>query len=89
MTNKVHTVLYTGVTSSLKGRIWQHKVKFFERSFTARYNVDKLVFYQFYATIDEAIAMEKRIKGGSRRKKIELVESMNPDWKDLWDEIIE
>jgi putative endonuclease len=87
MTNKYNRVLYTGVTSSIKGRVWQHKVKFFEKSFTARYNINKLVYYQFYATIDEAIAEEKRIKGGSRKKKIALIESVNPEWRDLWEEI--
>ncbi|TAN00707.1 MAG: GIY-YIG nuclease family protein [Chitinophagaceae bacterium] len=87
LTNKNNTVLYTGVTSSLVGRVWQHKVKFFEKSFTARYNINKLVYYQFYATIDEAIEEEKRIKGGSRKKKIELIESLNPEWNDLWEEI--
>lgn len=89
MTNKYNSVLYTGVTSSLKVRIWQHKIKFFEKSFTARYNMDKLVYYQEYATIEEAIAAEKRIKGGSRAKKIRLIENINPRWIDLWEEIKE
>ena len=53
-------------------------------SFTAKYNIEKLVYYSFFSTIEEAITEEKRIKGGSREKKIKLVESINPLWEDLW-----
>ena len=84
MTNMHHTVIYTGVTSDLISRTQEHMTKFFEGSFTARYNVCKLVYYCNYSTIEEAIAEEKRIKGGSRQKKIKLIESMNPNWEDLW-----
>ena len=89
LTNKRNKVLYTGVTSNLKKRIWQHKTKFYEKSFSARYNVNKLVYYRLYATIREAIDEEKRIKAGNRKNKITLIESMNPEWKDLWNEINE
>ncbi len=84
LTNKHHTVLYTGVTSDLISRIQQHISKFQPTGFTAKYNVQKLVYYCFLPTIEEAIAEEKRIKGGSRQKKIGLIESLNPHWEDLW-----
>jgi putative endonuclease len=87
LTNKNHTVLYTGVTSSLNERIEQHKSKVAKGSFTSRYNCNKLVYYEGFPDIGQAIAEEKRIKGGSRKKKIALIEGMNPDWKDLWDQI--
>ena len=87
VTNKNNTVIYTGVTSNLNGRIWQHKTKFFEKSFTAKYNCDKLVWYEVFPTIMEAIDREKQIKGGSRKKKEDLINKMNREWKDLWGEI--
>ena len=89
MTNKMHTVLYTGVTSDIIGRVWQHKNKAYPKSFTAKYNCNKLVYYFFYSSIEEAIAVEKAIKGGSRKQKKQLVESMNPEWIDLYDKLIE
>ena len=89
MTNKMHTVLYTGVTSDLIGRVWKHKNKFYPKSFTAKYNCDKLVYYFLYPRIEEAIAFEKAIKGGNRKNKIQLVNSMNPEWVDLYDKLIE
>jgi putative endonuclease len=89
VTNKNNTVLYTGVTSELRGRVWEHKTKFFEKSFSAKYNCDKIVWYEVFDTIMEAIDREKQIKAGSRKKKLDLINSMNPGWKDLWDEIQE
>ena len=83
-TTKNNTVLYTGVTSYLTKRIYQHKTKFY-KGFTSRYNCDKLVFYQEFNTITEAIAYEKKIKAGSRAKKEKLINEMNPEWKDLSD----
>ena len=83
MTNAHRTVLYTGVTSNLGKRILQHKNGIHPSSFTHRYNVDRLVFYELSYEIESAIALEKRIKGWTRAKKIELIESMNPEWKDL------
>src|ERR1700761_7720897 len=88
MTNKRHTVLYVGVTSELVSRVWDHKNKTYPNSFTAKYNCTKLVYYQFYPHIEEAIAVEKTTKGSSRAYKIQLVMSLNPEWKDLYDELI-
>ena len=86
MTNSVNTVLYTGMTSDLKKRIWQHKEKIAD-SFTKRYNVTKLVYYEVFEDIRTAIEREKQIKGGSRQKKIDLVNGFNSGWHDLYDEI--
>lgn len=83
MTNKHHTTLYTGVTSELYVRVNQHKSKEFPNNFTSKYNCDKLVYYNGFPTIEEAIAEEKRIKGGSRQDKIDLINKMNPKWEDL------
>ncbi len=85
MTNQHHTVLYIGVTSDLIGRVYEHKTKAFPNSFTAKYNCNKLVYYNGFMTITEAINEEKRLKGGSRKKKIDLINAMNPEWKDLSD----
>ncbi|OZH51564.1 hypothetical protein AFK68_30105 [Hydrocoleum sp. CS-953] len=87
MTNKRNTVLYTGVTNDLIRRIYEHKSKIVE-GFTKRYNVNKLVYYEMYEDISQAIAREKQIKAGSRQKKINLINSINPEWKDLYLEII-
>ena len=89
MTNKYNSVLYTGVSSELIARVWHHKNKTYPDSFTARYNCYKLVYYCFYSRIEEAIAVEKAIKGSSREYKKQLVTSMNPDWKDLYDGLLE
>ena len=86
-TNKRNTVLYTGVTSKLLERIQQHKEKQDKNSFTAKYNVNKLVYFEEYNDVNEAITREKQIKAGSRKKKIELIESVNPEWKDLTKQI--
>ena len=86
LANWNHKVLYTGVTNDLVSRVFQHKEKSI-RGFTQRYNVTKLVYYEIFEDIDEAIAREKQIKGGSRQKKVELIHSMNPEWKDLYDTI--
>ena len=86
LTNKYNTVLYTWVTSDLKKRVWQHKEKLIE-GFTKKYHVDKLVYYEVFADIREAIAREKQIKGGSRQKKVDLIQGMNPVWRDLYDEL--
>jgi putative endonuclease len=88
MTNKMHTVLYVGVTSDLIGRVSQHKNNFFPNSFTAKYNCHKLVYYFFYPHIEEAIAVEKAIKGGNRKNKINLVNALNPKWVDLFDDLV-
>ena len=87
LTNISNDVLYVGVTSDLQKRIIEYKDKKYPESFTSKYNVHKLVYYNFLSTIDEAIAEEKRIKGGNRKQKIELIESTNPQWKDLWEDV--
>jgi putative endonuclease len=86
-TNKYHTVLYTGVSSDLEVRIEKHITKYYPKSFTAKYNADKLVYYETFWDIRDAVAREKQIKAGSRKKKIALIEKMNPEWKDLAKEI--
>jgi putative endonuclease len=83
MTNKNNSVLYSGVTSDINGRILQHKVKKHPDSFSAKYNTDKLVYYEKFDTIGDAIKREKQIKGGNRKQKTDLINSMNPEWKDL------
>lgn len=87
MTNKGNTVLYTGVTSDLIKRVYEHKEKFVS-GFTAKYNVNKLVYCEVFDDITNAIYREKQIKAGSRRKKIELINSLNSGWKDLYPELL-
>lgn len=87
VTSIKNTVLYTGVTHSLINRIHQHKEKQLS-GFTKRYNVLKLVYYEFHSDIRDAITREKQIKAGSRKKKIALIESINPSWKDLYFDIV-
>jgi putative endonuclease len=88
MTNKTHTTLYVGVTSDLKRRIEEHKSGLNNGSFTARYKLYKLVYYETFFMIDEAIAQEKQIKGESRKKKEELINKLNPEWRDLYDDVL-
>ena len=86
LTNQRRTVLYTGVTNDLKKRGYQHRHKLIP-GFTSRYNVDKLVYYEVFEDAYNAISREKQIKGGSRQKKIDLINSMNPQWRGLYDEL--
>lgn len=86
-TNKTNRVLYTGVTNNLVKRIYEHKNKFVS-SFTSKYKVDKLIYYEIFNDINEAISREKQIKAGSRTKKIKLIQSMNPNFEDLYEKII-
>jgi len=86
VTNKRNTVLYTGVTNDLKKRIYEHKEKLVE-GFTKEYNVTKIVYYGVFDDIESAILREKQIKGGSRQKKIELINGMNKEWRDLQEEL--
>ncbi|MCD6596495.1 MAG: GIY-YIG nuclease family protein [Bacteroidales bacterium] len=83
-TNKPNGTLYTGVTSELEYRIQSHKNKKYKNSFSARYNLDKLVWYQEFDSIIDARAREKQVKAGSRAKKVALIEAMNPEWRDLY-----
>ena len=84
MTNKSKT-LYTGVTNNLQRRVYEHKEKIF-KGFTAKYNVTKLVYFEIFNDINSAIRREKQIKGWLRKKKIDLIETTNPEWKDLSEE---
>jgi putative endonuclease len=87
ITNKYQTVVYIGVTSNLPQRILEHKEKRYPSSFSARYNVDILVYYEQFQWIGDAIAREKQIKAGSRETKNELIRFLNPTWQDLFEEI--
>ena len=86
MTNKRNTVIYTGVTNDLKRRAYEHKEKLAE-GFTKKYNITKLVYYEVFEAVENAILREKQLKGGSRQKKIELANSMNEEWRDLYEEL--
>ena len=86
MMNPQNTVLYTGVTGDLKRRVWEHKTKMIP-GFTAKYNVVKLVYFEVFDDPREAILREKKIKGGSRTKKIPLINTFNHRWKDLYEEL--
>jgi putative endonuclease len=78
--------IYTGVTNDLLRRVIEHKRKVKKTSFTSKYNITKLVYFEHFQYVNDAIMREKQIKGWLRSKKIELIESMNPDWEDLMDE---
>ena len=86
LTNKVNTVLYVGVTNNLQKRVWEHKEKL-AAGFTKKYNINKLVYYEVFDNIENAILREKQIKAGSRQKKLELINNLNTEWKDLYDEM--
>jgi putative endonuclease len=86
MANKRNGTLYTGVTSNLAQRAFQHR-EGLTPGFTSRYGCKLLVFYELYPRMDEAIAREKQIKGGSRARKIALIRAMNPQWRDLYDSL--
>jgi len=85
--NKRNGTLYVGVTSDLIKRVYEHKDKTAD-SFTKKYNVDKLGYYEVFNRIDDAITREKQIKSGNRKRKLSLIENMNPEWIDLYDKIL-
>ena len=87
LTNKNKTTLYVGVTNDLQRRINEHKTHFNKKSFTTRYNIEYLVYFEKYDSIIEAIAREKQIKAGSRAKKEVLINENNPEWKDLYESL--
>ena len=87
ITNKYHTVFYTGVTSDLISRIIQHREKHLPNSFTAKYNCCKLVYYEYFEGIEAAIEQEKYIKGKKRSFKVQLIITKNLEFADLWTEI--
>jgi len=84
----MRTVNYTGVTSDLVGRVWQHKNKIYD-GFTKRYNVNRLIYYEYLETAEAAIAREKEIKGWSKEKKMKLIKEFNPYFKDLYEQILQ
>jgi putative endonuclease len=86
MTNAHNTVIYCGVTNNLARRVYEHK-NGLGGIFIKKYNVNKLVYYEVGDNVQAALTREKQIKGGSRKKKIDLVNSVNPEWKDLLEEI--
>ena len=86
MANKHNTVLYTGITSDLKKRVYEHREKLVS-GFTKKYNISKLVYYEIYQDPENAILREKQLKAGSRKKKIDLINTMNRKWLDLYDVI--
>ena len=87
MANKTNTTIYIGVTGNLIKRVWEHKNKLVE-GFTKRYKVNKLVYYEETTDVNSAIAREKQLKGWNRAKKNKLIESINPNWNDLYDDIL-
>jgi putative endonuclease len=87
MANERNTVLYTGVTADLYSRVFDHKQKVNPSSFTGRYNITKLVYYESFYSIEEAIDREKQIKAGSRASREKLINAMNPEWRDLFEEV--
>jgi putative endonuclease len=86
LTNKINTTLYVGVCEDIINRVSHHKQKLVD-GFTKKYNLDKLVYYEQYQDILEAIKREKQLKGGSRKKKVDLIDKMNPEWRDLYEEL--
>ena len=86
MTNKANAVLYTGVTNNLKRRVYEHKQKLM-KSFTKKYNVNKLVYYEVFDSAVAAIAREKQIKAGPSKKKSDLINSFNAAWDDLYEKL--
>ena len=87
MTNKHKTTLYIGVTSDLFTRIFEHKQHKYSNSFTAKYNLEYCIYYETFSNIEEAINREKELKKWRREKKEVLINSMNPEWNDLWEVI--
>jgi len=86
MTNKRNNVLYTGITNDLKRRVYEHKEKLVN-GFTKKYNITKLVYYEVFEGPENAILREKQIKAGSRQKKIDLINSVNRKWLNLYEEL--
>jgi putative endonuclease len=87
LTNYNNSVLYTGVTSNLIKRVFEHKAKFVD-GFTSKYKINKLVYYEILEDIENALNREKQLKGGSRRRKVELINCVNKEWRDLYNDIV-
>ena len=88
LANVTGTVVYTGVTNDVARRVYEHKHNIDPNSFTAKYSVHKLVYYESTSDVNAAIEREKQIKGWSRKRKNKLVESKNPSWAELYDSIL-
>lgn len=88
LANKTRTTLYTGVTNNLARRMWEHRNEVIKDSFTAKYKVHDLVYYEAGESVEGAIAREKQIKGWNRKHKNKLVETINPKWEDLYESIL-
>lgn len=86
LANRPNGTLYTGVTSDLPRRIWEHKTKV-HKGFTDKYNLINLVYYELHEDLQQAILREKQLKGGSRQQKVDLIESTNPEWRDLYPDL--
>lgn len=85
ITNKNRTTLYVGVTSNLRQRTYEHKTGVHKQSFSKRYNLKYLVYYEGFSNIEEAIHREKQLKSGNRQRKLDLIDGFNPEWIDLYD----
>ena len=88
LSNNHKNVIYTGVTNDLIRRVYEHKNHLDKGSFTSRYNVENLVYYEITTDVDSAIAREKQIKGWNRKRKEKLIEARNPNWNDLYENIL-
>ncbi|MCB9034114.1 MAG: GIY-YIG nuclease family protein [Chitinophagales bacterium] len=87
LSNQHNTTLYIGVTSNLVNRVYEHKTKRYSNSFSAKYNLNKIIYYEFFASIAEAINRERYLKSKKRNYKEQLINSINSEWKDLWYDI--
>ena len=85
ITNKNKTTLYVGVTSNLRQRIYEHKIGKYKNSFSKRYNLKYLIYYECFSYIEEAIHREKQLKAGNRQRKLDLINDFNPEWGDLYE----
>jgi putative endonuclease len=89
MTNIHNTVLYCGATTNLYDRVLEHRYMMFQKSFTSRYNINNLVYFEAYTFARDAFQREKQMKAGSRKKKVDLIESVNPQWEDLFAKVVD
>ena len=89
MANKINSVVYTGVTSRLKQRVYEHKTHSDPKSFTAKYKITKLVYFEYTGDVRVALEREKQIKSWNRKSKNNLINSINPNWEDLYPSISE
>ena len=88
LSNNHRNVIYTGITNDLARRVYEHKKHLDKGSFTSRYNVENLVFYEVTTNVDSAMAREKQIKGWNRKRKEKLIEAKNPTWNDLYESVL-